>query len=160
MKTGLLIILIIFVLAFWLGNLAVGIYFFDNWDNRGQFGDLFGSINALFSGLAFLGLIYAILLQRKELSLQREELKLQREEMAGSRAELKDQVSAIVGQIQVSAEIARIESIKMDSEKISPGCRNKHIEKINEAANHIDEIAEELKEVALREQEISKMKVL
>ena len=42
--------------------------------DRGTFGDMFGSINALFSGLAFAGVIYAILLQREELGLQREEL--------------------------------------------------------------------------------------
>ena len=35
---------------------------------------MFGSVNALFSGLAFAGVIYAILLQREELGLQREEL--------------------------------------------------------------------------------------
>ena len=46
---------------------------------------MFGSINALFSGLAFAGIIYTILLQRKELELQREELKLTREEIKKSR---------------------------------------------------------------------------
>jgi hypothetical protein len=39
---------------------------------RGQAGDLFGSVNALFSGLAFAGVIIAILLQREELRLQKE----------------------------------------------------------------------------------------
>lgn len=48
---------------------------------RGQFGDMFGGLNAIFSGLAFLGVIYAILLQRSELELQREELKLTRKEL-------------------------------------------------------------------------------
>lgn len=42
---------------------------------RGQLGDIFGSINALFSGLAFAGVVFAILLQRQELALQRQELK-------------------------------------------------------------------------------------
>ena len=40
-----------------------------------EFGDMFGVANALFSGLAFLGVIVAILLQRKELELQRKELR-------------------------------------------------------------------------------------
>jgi hypothetical protein len=48
---------------------------------RGQFGDLFGSINALFSGLAFVGVIVAILLQKQELGLQRRELRDSRVEM-------------------------------------------------------------------------------
>lgn len=47
----------------------------------GLFGDMFGALNALFSGLAFAGVIITILLQSKELGLQREELKAQREEM-------------------------------------------------------------------------------
>jgi len=40
----------------------------------GTFGDSFGAINALFSGMAFAGVIVAILMQREELRLQRQEL--------------------------------------------------------------------------------------
>ena len=32
----------------------------NDWGQRGQFGDLFGVVNALFSGLAFAGLIITI----------------------------------------------------------------------------------------------------
>lgn len=46
-----------------------------NEEARGTFGDKFGAVNALFSGLAFSGIIFTILLQRKELELQRDELK-------------------------------------------------------------------------------------
>jgi hypothetical protein len=53
-------------------------------DERGTFGDMFGAVNALFSGFAFLGVTYAILLQRTELSLQREELSLTRQELQKS----------------------------------------------------------------------------
>lgn len=41
----------------------------------GQFGDAFGVVNALFSGLAFAGVIVAIFIQRKEFELQRIELR-------------------------------------------------------------------------------------
>ncbi|SDX81652.1 putative phage abortive infection protein [Paenibacillus sp. CF384] len=58
---------------------------------RGTIGDMFGAINALFSGLAFAGIIYTIMMQRKELALQREELKLQRDEVAKSTQELAGQ---------------------------------------------------------------------
>lgn len=60
------------------------------WDveERGTFGDMFGSINALFSGLAFAGVVFAIMLQRKELALQRAELKLTREELKGQKREM------------------------------------------------------------------------
>lgn len=41
---------------------------------RGLFGDKFGAINALFSALAFAGIIFTIFLQKRELKLQREEM--------------------------------------------------------------------------------------
>ncbi|MEN9677081.1 MAG: hypothetical protein RIS76_2977 [Verrucomicrobiota bacterium] len=56
-------------------------------DGPGAFGDMFGLANALFSGLAFAGVIFAILLQRQELALQREELQETREEMRRARLE-------------------------------------------------------------------------
>jgi len=40
----------------------------------GQFGDQFGAVNSLFSGLAFVGLVYAILMQRYEIAIAKEEL--------------------------------------------------------------------------------------
>jgi uncharacterized membrane protein YciS (DUF1049 family) len=141
----------IIVLALWFSALWIGYAFFPSWQERGQFGDLFGSVNALFSGLAFAGLIYAILLQRQELSLQRAELKLQREEMAASRAELAAQVAVqkqalrvYIGQIRVSAQQARIEAMKMDSESRTPGARGDWVKSINKVAEQIDQIASEL----------------
>ncbi len=49
--------------------------------DRGTFGDMFGAVNAIFSGLAFAGIIFTILLQKKELALQRQELKDTRKEL-------------------------------------------------------------------------------
>lgn len=49
---------------------------------RGQFGDMFGAVNALFSGMAMAGVVYAIFLQKEELQLQRQELRAQRQEMS------------------------------------------------------------------------------
>src|ERR1017187_7417404 len=51
---------------------------FPRWVNLGDRAD---SINALFAGFAFVGVVIAILLQREELSLQRQELKDTREEL-------------------------------------------------------------------------------
>lgn len=67
---------IIFGIVIWIS--------FDSMCDRGTFGDMFGAVNALFSGLAFCGVIYAIFLQRKELELQREELTLTRKELKKS----------------------------------------------------------------------------
>jgi hypothetical protein len=48
---------------------------------RAEIGEAFGMLAALFSGLAFAGVIFTIWLQRKELKLQRLELKLTRQEL-------------------------------------------------------------------------------
>jgi len=71
------LILIIVVGFLWLSSAIL----IDRYvHHRGTFGDMFGAVNALFSGLAFAGIIYTILLQREELKQQREELKLTRAE--------------------------------------------------------------------------------
>ena len=69
---------------------------------RGVFGDMFGSLNALFSGIALVGVIYAVLMQRQELKLQRDELTLTREEMKRS---AEAQVQTAEAQVQTSESI-------------------------------------------------------
>ncbi len=53
----------------------------------GVFGDSFGVLNALFSGLAFGGLLITVLYQREDLGLTKEELKLTREEIKAQHLE-------------------------------------------------------------------------
>jgi hypothetical protein len=57
----------------------------------GAYGDAFGSLNTLFSGLAFFGVMISIFFQNKELSLQREELKDTRKELQGQKEQMKKQ---------------------------------------------------------------------
>lgn len=45
-------------------------------DKRGQFGDMFGFVGALFSGLAFAGLIVTMLQQREDIKIQKKIWKL------------------------------------------------------------------------------------
>lgn len=74
--------------------LIVGLLYAANWyfvkcmPDRGTFGDMFGVVNALFSGLAFAGIIVTLFLQKDELALQREELKQTREELRGQKEQL------------------------------------------------------------------------
>lgn len=58
---------------------------------RGTIGDMYSPLNTLFSGLAFCGIIYTIMLQRKELKLQREELANTRKEFETQNETLKIQ---------------------------------------------------------------------
>lgn len=53
-------------------------------NSAGAFGDSFGVLTSLFSGLAFAGVIITILLQKEELKLQRDEITKSREEFAKS----------------------------------------------------------------------------
>lgn len=46
----------------------------DDPENRALFGDMFGVVNTLFTGLAFAGVVFTIILQSRELTLQRREL--------------------------------------------------------------------------------------
>lgn len=62
-----------------------------NVDKAGAFGDSFGVLTSLFSGLAFAGIILTILLQREELRLQRKELQLTREEFKSQHSTFKHQ---------------------------------------------------------------------
>ena len=78
------------VFAIWLLSwILIDVFIADS--DRGTFGDKFGAINALFSGLAFAGLIVTLLYQKEELKLQREELAQTREELKGQREEFEEQ---------------------------------------------------------------------
>lgn len=70
--------------------LNASLFFFLKNDS-GTFGDQFGAANALFSGLAFAGLIITILLQRRDLRLQRKDLKMQRMELQITNKQLEGQ---------------------------------------------------------------------
>ncbi len=72
------------VIGLWILSLILVYYIFNGWNNGAAFGDSFGAINALFSGLAFAGIIYTIFLQRRELHLQRLELNATRAELKRS----------------------------------------------------------------------------
>jgi hypothetical protein len=88
---------------------GIAIYFLlPDWTSRGQFGDLFGAFNATFSGLAFAGLIYAILLQREDLALQRTELELTRQELSRSAAAQELSEKAQQAQAEAATESARM----------------------------------------------------
>ena len=60
-------------------------------DERGIFGDMFGAVNALFSGLAFAGLIVTLIMQHDELKLQRKEISQTNQELAAQKIEFEKQ---------------------------------------------------------------------
>lgn len=87
----LLIVFCVFVVLLYSASWFFIDKTFVNSDERGQFGDQFGAVNALFSGLAFAGLIFTIILQKKELALQHEELTETRSELKGQKEQMEEQ---------------------------------------------------------------------
>lgn len=86
-----IIIAIVGVIALWGLSWILIDKYIDSPTGQGTFGDKFGAVNALFSGLAFAGLIVTLLYQKEELKLQREELAQTREELKGQREEFEEQ---------------------------------------------------------------------
>lgn len=72
-----------------------------DWTQRSQFGDMFGAVNSLFSGLLLAGVIFTIYLQRHEISLQGKELELNRNELKLQREELGRSSGAQLRQLQI-----------------------------------------------------------
>jgi len=71
--------------------------------DAGTFGDLFGLSNALFSGLAFSGIIYSIFLQQLELELTRDELKRTADAQTDSQKTLVAQAEQMIIASRLSA---------------------------------------------------------
>lgn len=76
-----MIIAAIVVIAVMVTTYLVITACFGKMDERGQFGDMFGMVNALFSGLAFAGVIITIRQQHIDLEYQRETIKQTNDEM-------------------------------------------------------------------------------
>lgn len=90
-------------------------------DKSGMFGDSFGLLTSLFSGLAFAGLIITIMMQKDELALQREELRLQRAALEGQLAELKSMSSfAAIDQVRSMVEAALLRLSESGEEITKP----------------------------------------
>ncbi|MEZ4776004.1 MAG: hypothetical protein R3D00_22695 [Bacteroidia bacterium] len=90
------VVLFIGVVIIWLVSwqLLMGNESLESWNDRAAFGDMFGAVNALFSGLALGGIVVAIFMQRIEIRYQRIELEYQRLELMQTRIELKRSAEA------------------------------------------------------------------
>lgn len=85
-------------------------------NSSGVFGDSFGVLTSLFSGLAFAGLIITIVMQRDELALQRQELNLTREELSGQKEEMRAQNETL--------KVQRFENTFFKMLELLESCRN------------------------------------
>lgn len=83
--TFTMIVVFVVVTVVWLVSFFILSSLFGSPSGSGTAGDLFGAVGALFSGWAFVGVLWAILLQRKSLQLQHDDLKATLEEMKQAR---------------------------------------------------------------------------
>ncbi len=98
--------LVISVVVLWLTSWYLVTAYIPNWGDRGTFGDMFGAVNSLFSGLAFAGIIYTIYVQKIELRLQREELRMAREELRRSAEAQENSGDALKEQVDAFKQIS------------------------------------------------------
>lgn len=103
------------VCALWAISLIVAWVVSSSWTERGAIGDTFGAINALFSGLAFAGVIVALFMQRAELELQRKELEETREVLKQTAA-TQEKAARISAAATVLAEVERQRVAQSDRE--------------------------------------------
>ena len=92
-----------------------------NMSSLGQAGDLFGGVNALFTGLAFAGLVFTIMLQRRDLQMQSEALDLQSKELAATRAEVQKSAEAQDKQVSLSVIATLVDIYTMQRDIMERG---------------------------------------
>lgn len=108
--------IVIFVFLSWFACY----WFLIEREDRGIFGDMFGSVSALFSGLAFAGVIYTILLQTQELKYQREDNEMTREQLKRSAKAQEESMKIYAQQADAAywaAKLSGLNSLFLASEK-------------------------------------------
>lgn len=125
MKNKKIIVMIVLVVSlgvmffsFVLPWILIGSYGFD-YSKYGVYGDLFGCFNSLMSALAFGGLIYTIVLQRKDLELQREDFRQTREELGLQARAQKEQAQLMADQLRESANYKKADFLHDIVEKLT-----------------------------------------
>ena len=85
---------------------------------KGVYGDSYGSVTSLFTGLAFAGLLFTIFLQQREIKLQREDFLTQLEEMKLSRQESNRQTDIHEKRVQLGIAELKMKILELDVEFI------------------------------------------
>ncbi|WP_430409821.1 hypothetical protein [Kordia sp.] len=74
-EKSILFVGVLIIIFLWLFSGVAISWIVPKLQDRGVIGDMFGAINALFSGLALAFVIYTVYLQSKQLDLQNKEIK-------------------------------------------------------------------------------------
>lgn len=140
-------LIITVTIGLWLASSFLILYFIDDWPERGTFGDMFGAVNALFSGLAFAGLLYSIFQNKKQILAQQEELLLNRKELLKARKVQEKTEKALEEQAQHLKDTAILNGLntlvtyfnfQISDPSVSEELREQIKEKRKEAIRDID----------------------
>ncbi len=106
---GVIASIVVIIVVLWLGITAVIGWLFES-DDWGKIGDMFGAVNALFSGLALAGVVFAIWLQREDLKIQQEQLRQSNEEFKLQNQLISDQLAAMKEGLKIERQQLREQS--------------------------------------------------
>lgn len=99
------------IIAYWgIMSLIYKAKFFQPWLEPNEFGDMFGFLSCLFSGLAFAGLIVTIRQQKEDLELQRKELQRANNEAAEQTEQFEAQTKQFQEQIELARQAQKIDA--------------------------------------------------
>jgi hypothetical protein len=117
-STGILVILIVLVVGLWMWLPWYLTQELKEVSQKALFGDVYGSVSALFTGLAFAGLIFTIILQQRQINLQREEFFRQLAEMKMSREEIARQVNVQEKHLELGLATLKMKSLETQIKEI------------------------------------------
>lgn len=146
--------LLAFILLLWVSYPVVLSRWLPLPAEAGPFGDMYGALNTLFSGVALAGIVLAILLQQRELQLQRRELELTRLELSRSadaqsatQEELQHQTTIHLKAAAISSLAAMMSSHSSTLRDLSTtNDQNREVarEQLNECSRQVKRLLEEL----------------
>ncbi|MBC8430926.1 hypothetical protein [Desulfobacula sp.] len=109
--TTLMVSTFIAITVFWIVSYWAISNYFGRPSNASDVGQLFGAIGALFSGWAFCGVLWAILLQRNAIEIQREDLKATIAEMKQSREAQEESAENLRAQVEAMRLQSRVQAL-------------------------------------------------
>ncbi len=139
------------IIGLWILSAIIILNVFPEPESHGTFGDLFGAINALFSGLAFLGVIIAIILQKKELEEQRKEIRESRKAQELTASALTKQLELQVLQNKIESLNLLISSISTEITRLSRENTQSSKEKIKDLENERSTLEARLKTLLIED---------
>ena len=132
--------------------LIIGIWRFSWWwiqcnitstQDQGTFGDMFGAINALFSGLALAGVVFALIFQRQELQ---ESIKAFQETAEASKGQeriqrISTELAAINSLLEIANEHVKNQSQTSDIRRKAIADKKKYLAMIDERLHILENLA-------------------